>query len=247
VELERRVAERNGQLQAAHAARLRYLAAAGHDLRQPLVSIGLLGKLLGQQELPAPAADVLSRLEGAVEHMDDLFERLLAFSCLEAAAVQPKLEALPVQRIFEAVASHAHAHAQARGLRLRMRSTRAVVVADNTLLEQIVRNLVGNALRYTAAGSVLVAVRAHGPGWRLEVRDSGPGIAADDHARIFDEFVRLPQPVSVKVSQQAVPRDIGLGLGLAIAQRQAHLLGSRIELNSALGRGSRFWLALPRA
>jgi signal transduction histidine kinase len=252
-ELEQKVVERTAQLQLANQTRLRYLAAASHDLRQPLVGIGLMGQVLAQQPLPAAAEKLVQRLQRAVEHMDDLFGRLLALARLESAVVQPSWQPVRLQALFESLQLQGQSLAQAKGLKLRIRPTRAVVRADPTLLEQILANLLTNALRYTVRGSVLVAARPCAQGWRIEVRDSGPGIAPDDHARIFEEFVRLPRLPSDNLAahpadrQDAVTPDVdspGLGLGLAIAQRHAQLLDSRIGLESAPGCGSRFWLTL---
>lgn len=243
--LELRVAERTAQLQASNEARLRQLTAASHDLRQPLVSIGLLGELLNAQLLPAPARRTLARMQQAVTHMDDLFGRLLEFSRLEAGTVTPRLQAIPVQALFDVLAVHSEEPARAKGLRLRVRPTQAVVMADRLLLEQILHNLVSNALRYTPSGAVLVAARPASPDrWRIEVRDSGIGIAPADQQRIFDEFLSLPHPGSLPAADAGHP---GLGLGLAIVDRQARLLGTRVGLRSAPGRGSRFWVELPCA
>ena len=134
-----------------------------------------------------------------------------------------------------------------RCLRLRFRPTAAWVISDPLLLTQIVRNLVSNALRYTEQGSVLVALRpdAAGGGWRLEVRDSGMGIAPAQQALIFDAFVQLASPPAVQSAQSA--QEPGHGLGLAIVQRSAAALGHGLGLRSAPGRGSCFWLRLQRA
>lgn len=241
VALERRVAERTAELAAANAAKTRFLAAASHDLRQPVAAIGLLAGL-ARERLGATAGaaglTLLDKLERAALALEDLLRGLLDLSRLDAGAAAPRPQPVALQPLFDAIALHEQPHAQARGLRLRFRPTRAVVRSDPQLLEQMLRNLVANALRYTERGGVLVGVRRRGGELRLQVWDSGRGIAPQHRQQIFDEFVQLDPHRHGRH---------GLGLGLAIVQRGAALLGHGLGLTSREGRGSCFWVALQPA
>ena len=242
--LERRVAERTVELQAANAAKTRFLAAASHDLRQPMVSIGLLVGLLREQVGNGPLQRVVQRLQEAAGAMENLLNRLLDLSRLQAGTVRVQRKPLALQTLFEGVvATHAE-QAQRKGLQLRVRATGAVVRSDPALLEQVLGNLVGNAVRYTTAGGVLLAARRSGPRhWQVAVWDTGPGIPAAQHQAIFGEFVR-GEDLTDGASH---PAGLGLGLGLAIVQRATELLDTCVELRSQAGRGSCFSLRLPAA
>jgi signal transduction histidine kinase/ActR/RegA family two-component response regulator len=246
VTLERRVAERTRELQAANAAKTRFLAAASHDLRQPMVSIGLLVGLMKEQVSSEPMRRVLQRLQEATGAMEALLTRLLDLSRLQAGTVRVQRQPLDLKAVFEAVAAQHAEHAQRKGLQLRVRLPArpgpAVVDSDPALLAQILGNLVGNAVRYTEQGGVLLGLRAAGPAhWRVAVWDTGPGIPAEQHETIFGEFVRGDDPAVLAASAT------GLGLGLAIVQRSTTLLGTAVLLRSRIGRGSCFSVLLPRA
>jgi signal transduction histidine kinase/CheY-like chemotaxis protein len=241
--LETRVALRTRDLDAANAAKTRFIANASHDLRQPLVSVGLLLSLLRQEMAKTASStavqDLFARLGRAVSAMEDLLKHLLDFSRLDGAGrTPPKPRAVKLQDIFEAVQAHEASHAQLKGLRLRMRPTPHTVLSDPVLLEQILRNLVNNAIRYTEGGGVLVAVRTRRlPGQvQLCVWDTGAGIAADAQEAIFEPFVQLHNPGRVATE--------GLGLGLAIVRHASLQLGHALELSSRTGRGSCFRLTL---
>ncbi|MBX3621012.1 MAG: response regulator [Rhizobacter sp.] len=240
VELEHRVAERTEALQVANAAKTRFLAAASHDLRQPVVAIGLLIGLVRERVQAPDVRHMIDRAHEAVSAMEHLLQGLLDLSRLDSGVVQPRLAAVQVQALFDAIEAHEGPLAAARGLRLRFRPTGLTVRADPLLLDQLLRNLVSNALRYTDRGGVLVAARRQGRDQvRLQVWDSGRGIAPERQAEVFEEFVQLDNP--------ARDRSLGLGLGLAIVARCAHLLGTRVDLRSVPGRGSCFSVSLPRA
>jgi len=236
--LEQRVRERTQALAAAHAAKSRFLAAASHDLRQPVVTIGLLVGLLREQVTAPALRSMVARVDEAVAAMESLLAGLLDLSRLEAGTVRVRPQRVPLQPLFDAVAVHEDEAARRKGLRLRVRPTRRAVWADPVLLEQIVRNLVSNAVRYTDAGGVLVAARpATGGRVRVQVWDTGRGIASAQQAAVFEEFVQLDNPQR--------ERSQGLGLGLALVQRSAALLGAALALRSVPGRGSCFSLDLP--
>jgi signal transduction histidine kinase/ActR/RegA family two-component response regulator len=240
--LERRVLERTRELQAANMAKTRFLAAASHDLRQPMVSIGLLVGLVEEQVGSGPLRRVVQRLQEATASMDVLLTRLLDLSRLQAGTVRVQVQSLSLQSVFDSVVSQHSAQAQSKGLRLRARPTSAVVDSDPVLLAQILGNLVANAVRYTQRGGVLLAARSAGEThWRVAVWDTGPGIPADQHEAIFGEFVRGDGQAASAESA------MGMGLGLTIVQRSAELLNTAVALRSVVGRGSCFSVALPRS
>ncbi len=233
-ELEARVAARTRELARANESKTRFLAAASHDLRQPLVTIGLLVGMARDESGSATTRQLLDRADQAVGALENLLTGLLDLSRLESGVVRPRLAAVPLAGIFASIAAHEQETAAQKGLRLRLRPTTAVVRSDAVMLERILRNLVSNALRYTPRGSVLVAARRRGDALRIEVRDSGVGIAPEDQPGIYREFLRLDNPMRGHSS--------GMGLGLSIVQRSAEVLGHRVGLRSAPGRGSCFWV-----
>jgi len=240
LEVEKAEAEAaRGRAERANLAKSQLLAAASHDLRQPLHALSLFSGSLHSLALDDEAKDVASRIQANVAAMEKLFNGLLDISRLEAGVVESHREPVSCQDLFDRLAGYFDPVAEAQGLDLRFRDTGLWVDSDAALIEQICGNLVTNALRYTRTGGILVAARKRGQRVAIEVFDTGLGIAPQDQARIFDEFVQIGNPER--------DRSKGLGLGLAIAQRLAHILGSRIELRSVLGRGSHFRLALPAA
>jgi signal transduction histidine kinase/CheY-like chemotaxis protein len=240
LELEKAEAEAaRGRAEKANLAKSQLLAAASHDLRQPLHALSLFSGSLQSLALDDEAKDVASRIQSNVAAMEKLFNGLLDISRLEAGVVQSHRQPVSCQDLFDRLAGYFDPVADQQGLDLRFRDTDLWVDADPTLSEQICVNLAANALRYTRTGGVLVAARRRGDSVSIEVSDTGIGIARSDQARIFDEFVQIGNPER--------DRGKGLGLGLAIAQRLAAILGSQIEIASVEGRGSRFSFALPRA
>ena len=229
-EAARREAEETNRMKT------RFLAAASHDLRQPLHALGLFSDSL-QRRISDPEQKAIAKhIWESVEALEQTFDALLDISRLDAGIVQPKTEAFALMPLFERVAADCAPEAAAKGLELRVHATRLATRSDPVLVEQIVRNLVSNAIRYTDRGRVLIGCRALGPGVRVEVWDTGIGIAEDKRARIFDEFYQADER----------DRRKGLGLGLAIVRRVAHLLSIPIELESTVGRGSVFRFRLPR-
>ncbi len=240
-ELEGRVAERTRDLQAANAAKTRFVAAASHDLRQPVASIGLLAGLLREQPgLDAGSRGLLDRLMASVQALERLLKGLLDLSRFEAGSVRAQPRVLRLSTLFDAVASHEQSAAQARGLQLRLHGGGLAVHTDPVLLEQIVRNLVSNAVRYTERGGVLLSARRRGDDQvLLQVWDTGIGIPAARQAQVFEEFVQLDNP--------ARDGSRGLGLGLSLVRRAAEVLQAPLSLRSQPGRGSCFSLLLPLA
>lgn len=238
VTLEAKVRERTHDLAVATAVKGQFLAAASHDLRQPVAAIGLITDLLHERLTDPALKGLTERLTRAVVSMESLLKGLLDLSRLDSGMVEVKMQAVPLQALMEAIASHECESAQHKGLTLRVRATQALAWSDPILLEQILRNLVGNAVRHTEVGGILVGVRPRGAHWRIEVWDTGTGIHPADQDKIFDEFVQLHNP--------ARERRRGLGLGLAIVKRAAHLLGHPIAVASRPGRGSMFCVTVPR-
>lgn len=241
--LEQRVDERTQLLDAARReaerandAKTRFLTAVGHDLMQPLHAAQLFADALTQQLDDVAHKRVVGQIHGALDSTTDLLTGLFDMSRLEAGGLVPEPRVFPLAKVLDPLAVQFAALAQARGLRFRYLSTQAWVRSDPRLLRRIVQNFLANAVRYTAHGSLLLGVRHVRDGLRLEVHDTGPGIAPDQQAMIFEEFRR-----GEGVAGQ------GLGLGLAIADRLAMLLDSRIGLRSQPGRGSVFSIEVPRA
>jgi signal transduction histidine kinase/CheY-like chemotaxis protein len=236
--LEGKVEERTRQLEVANLAKSRFLAAASHDLRQPLHALGLFVAQLRGRTRADERKWIVGRLEAALSAMNELFNALLDVSKLDAGVLKPDLADFPVAQLLRQIETTFAGAAREKGLSLRVVMSGAWVRSDFVLLERIVFNLVSNAVRYTATGGVVAGCRRRGDRLRIEVWDSGPGIPPDQHQHIFGEFYRLAK----------ADRDQrgGLGLGLAIVDRLCRLLGHPIELTSTLGKGSCFSVTVPR-
>ncbi len=233
-----REAERDAAQQADHS-KTRFLAAASHDLRQPLQALGLFVATLAQRSLPDDIKNIVDKIEGSLEALEHLLDGLLDISRLDAGAIEAHSVAFPLQSLFDRMSLEFESLAERKGLSLRLLRTGATVRSDPALLERILRNLLSNAIRYTRSGGVVVGCRRKSTGLRIEVWDSGSGIAASDQKEIFREFRQLGGNTDGERH--------GLGLGLAIVERLSHLLGLQIELRSRLGKGSMFAIVLPAA
>jgi signal transduction histidine kinase/ActR/RegA family two-component response regulator len=225
--------------ETANRTKTQFLAAASHDLRQPLQALGLFVATLKLRTKEPEAQAAVSRIERSMGALEGVLEALLDVSRLDAGVVSPRIERFPVARVLDAVREQFADVAERHRLRFDVRPTEAWCESDPHMLGRIVANLVSNALRYTRQGGVVVGVRRAGASLRIEVWDSGPGVPADKRAEIFREFVQLENP--------ARSRDKGLGLGLAIVRRLSHLLDQPVDLRSVPGRGSVFWVTVPRA
>lgn len=235
--LERKVDERTQALTDANQAKSRFLAAASHDLRQPLHALNLLVAQLRTAPTSAERERLTLRVEDAVASVNGLFDGLLDISKLDAGGVTANPRAFPVQKVLDRIEATFMDDARARRLRLHVRQCAGWVFSDPVLLDRIVGNLVTNALRYTRDGGVVVGCRRRGGALRLEVWDSGIGIAPQKHGEIFAEFVQLAPAGSL--------RGEGLGLGLSIVARLAQLLNHPIGVASRPGHGSCFSVLLP--
>jgi signal transduction histidine kinase/CheY-like chemotaxis protein len=238
-DLEGKVEERTRQLEAANQAKSRFVAAASHDLRQPLHALGLFVAQLHGKLRAAERSQIISRIEDALSAMNELFSALLDISKLDAGATTVNITVFPVAQLLAHAETTFAGAAREKKLSFRALPSDAWVRSDFILLEQIVFNLITNALRYTRSGGVVVGCRKRGDQLRIEVWDSGIGIAADQHDKIFGEFYRLGEPDR--------DRRAGLGLGLAIVDRLCRLLDHPIEVKSTVGKGSVFAVTVPLA
>jgi len=234
----RELADKKNEAERANEAKTRFLAAASHDLRQPLHALSLFIDQLLRCRLTGEAGHLSMRIAESADVLGTLLNALLDISRLDAGALVPQPRRCALQPVLDRIALDFGGTAAQKGLQLCIRPTDVWVETDPTLAERILMNLVGNALRYTASGTVLVAARKRANRVRIEVRDSGPGIPAEAQQLIFSEFVQLSNP----------ERDHrkGLGLGLSIVRRMCALLSHPMGLRSVPGRGSVFWIEMPR-
>ncbi len=255
--MEQQVAERTQELnhamqalavakreaEAANESKSRFLAAASHDLLQPLNAARLFSSTLRQSadRLPVEEANLSRRVDHSLSVAEDLLSALLDISRLDQGALQPRWSEFPVQLLLGKLERQFAALASRRGLELRLRPSRVWLRSDQKMLQRILANLVGNALRYTREGGVLVGCRRRGDKAVIEVWDSGPGIAEADRERVFDEFERLAGEDESRFADQ------GLGLGLAICQRISLMLDTPLDLRSRVGTGSVFSVLVPVA
>ena len=230
---------RTEEAERASLAKSRFLAAASHDLRQPLHALGLFLSQLAQQDLDARSRQITERLVASTEAMEGLLDSLLDISRLDAGVLAPSPAVFDLRGKLEHMLARHATDAAEHGLALRLHCPPCWALTDPQLFERIVDNLLGNAVRYTPSGTVLLACRRRGQNWRVEVRDSGIGIHEDAQQIIFHEFVQLEN------AERA--RDKGMGLGLAIVRRLVDLLGLELSLRSAPGRGSVFAIELQAA
>lgn len=221
----------------ANAAKTRFLAAASHDLRQPIHALGLLFATLAERVRDERTGPLLKQIDSAVDAVDSMLKSLLDISKLDAGVVRPDVEPVELESLLERLDHEHQPIANLTGNRLRVRPTKLFVLTDEAMLQRILANLVSNALRYTTSGKVLVGARRRGTSIRIEIYDDGPGIPSYALEDIFLEFHQLGNPER--------DRRKGLGLGLAIVKRLAGLLDHPIEVRSNVGRGSRFSLTVP--
>ncbi len=220
----------------ANRAKSRFLRAASHDLLQPLSAAKLLLSHLEDVTTDPGQADLVGRIAATFESAEDLIRALLQIARLDSQRVEMNVGPVSLGRLFQRLSIDVQAQAEARGLDLRFVPSSAAVLSDPVHLRSIAQNLISNALKYTVSGRVLVGVRRAPGGVWLQVHDTGPGIAAKDQERIFNEFERL--------SHSDQP---GTGLGLTIVRRACQQLGHPLEVLSAPGRGSLFRVLLPLA
>lgn len=228
----REIAEQTNRTKSA------FLAAASHDLRQPLHAMSLLtGQLCEQLQQNDQAMKILAQINNSQSALSDILNALLDISRLDAGVLKPRLSHFPIAQLFGQLEQEFAPLALERGLSLRFRAAQAWLHTDASLLFRVLANLVDNAIKNSAAPGVLVAARRRGERWCIEVRDCGGGIPVEQQGAIFDEFIQLDNP--------GRDRSKGLGLGLSIVRRLNQLLKLEMSLDSKLGRGSCFKLLVP--
>ena len=236
--IEKALQKAKQEAERANAAKSRFLAAASHDLRQPLQTLSLLiGVLKETVEVQEPVKEVINNLGGTLTFMGDLLDTLLDINRLESGVITPHTTDFSVIRLFNRLKTRFETQAKKKGLELHVVPCRAMLRSDEVLLERIVQNILANAIRYTSMGKVLLGCRRRGSNLRIEVWDTGPGIPEEQRAMIFEDYYQLNNP--------ARDRQKGLGLGLAIVDRAARLLGHRVDVRSTVGKGSMFYLEVP--
>jgi PAS domain S-box-containing protein len=222
----------------ANAFKSRFLAAASHDLRQPLQSLGLYLSVLARQLHDPAQREICDKMRQSRDAVADILEALLDISKLESGAVTPRRSTFPLHTVLSRIVADTQPQAEQKGLQLRCFVTPDCRVhSDPALLERVIENLVGNAIRYTERGGVSISCKRDGAVIRIAIEDSGIGIPPEALERIFDEYYR--------VGDQSRGRGQGLGLGLSIVKHIAQLLDHPIEVRSRPGEGSTFTVTVP--
>jgi signal transduction histidine kinase/CheY-like chemotaxis protein len=239
IALAERLRQQKELADEANRAKSRFLAAASHDLRQPVHALGLFIGALRRVVMPLEGQRLIEQIEESTVAMDGLFSTLLDISQLDAGTVEVHRQSFPMGTLLERICRDHQAEATAKGLSLVWARSTAVINCDPVLLERILRNLVANAVRYTNHGRVLVGCRRKGATISIQVLDTGPGIPPDQRDRVFQEYYQLGNPERDRAK--------GLGLGLAIVRRLVDLLGCEMTLRSRVGHGSCFEVSVPMA
>ena len=224
---------------SATAIKTRFLAAASHDVRQPLQSVSLYLSILSRRLQEPDNLEIINKMRQSLDSMGEILDALLDISKLDSGFVVPEQGAFALQTILNQIHADNAPYAEEKGLTLRVEPTQLNAMSDPALLARIIENLVGNAIRYTEAGEVSVSCLADGPNIRVEVSDTGVGIPQEALETIFEEYFQLENPVR--------DRRKGLGLGLAIVRQIARLLEHELDVRSKPGQGSTFSVTLPLA
>lgn len=223
----------------ANQSKTRFLAAASHDVLQPLNAAHLSISALAELQTGDEGRKLVRQVERSLETMEDLLRTLLDISKLDAGVVQPVIGDVPLEPLFSSLRSDFLPLAEQKGLTLRFRPSTAVVRSDRSLLRRVLQNILSNALRYTRSGGVLVGVRHRRTKLRIDVIDTGYGIPDDQREAVFEEFHRGARRADSE------PTGAGLGLGLAIVRRMADALDHSVDFTSVVGKGTVFHLELP--
>jgi PAS domain S-box-containing protein len=220
----------------ANRAKSSFLAAASHDLRQPLQTLKLLQAALGPHHPSGEASNLVAGIGRSLDTMTSILSSLLDVNRLESGNLHPSASEFSLSEIFEPLAGDFVAPVQERGLRLRIVRSELIIRSDRRMLAEMIRNLLSNAVRYTDKGRILLGCRRAGDNVRIEVWDSGVGITEDQLPHIFHEYYQGPDGAERG----------GFGLGLAIVKRLGEILGHRVEVRSIPGKGTRFFIEVPR-
>lgn len=237
--IENELREAYREAEKADRAKTRFLAAASHDLRQPLQAISMFAGALKVSLEEGNSRDLVARIQECVGGANELLEALLDVSRLDAGVLTPRPSDFIACDLMERIELEFNAQAKEKRLALRIVPSTAIMHTDQALLHRIVGNLVANAVRYTDRGRILLGCRLRGQFLRFEIWDTGPGIEPDSRERIFEEFFQIGNPER--------DRQRGLGLGLAIVRRLAALLRLSVTLDSRPGKGSVFRVDVPLA
>jgi len=230
-------AKENAEL--ANLSKTRFLAAASHDVLQPLNAAHLSMSALAEIQTSDEGKKLVRQVERSLETMEDLLRTLLDISKLDAGVVRPEIGDVNLETLFASLRSDFQPLADLNGLKLKFRPAHATARSDRTLLRRILQNIISNALRYTRSGGVLVGIRHRGDTIRIDVADTGCGIPDDQRDAVFEEFHRG------SISADASLASGGLGLGLAIVRRIAGALSHPITFSSKVGRGTIFHIDVP--
>ncbi len=229
----------------AERAKSRFLAAAGHDMRQPLHALGLLVSAIAVRNRDPNLRALIARMEDSLDSFRTMLESLLDMTRLEAGMLKADRRNFPLAPMLRRLAAELSPTAERKGLRLRVARTTGIVHSDPALVERVLRNFLANAIQYTESGGILIGCRRRNDDLEVGVWDTGCGIPQDKLTAIFEEYTRLPHR-SASGSQSHVQGQ-GLGLGLAIVDHIARSLGHPVIVRSAPERGSMFAIRLPRA
>ncbi len=221
----------------ASALKSRFLAAASHDLRQPLQTLSLLQSILVERLKDEDVARLIGQVGVAIDVMTDTLNALLDVDGLEKGRIEPRITDFPVQLLFDRVASEFSSQAYAKNLVFKRIDCRATIRSDQRLLERLVENFVANAVKYTTRGKILLGCRRRGQILRIELWDTGPGVPEAERELIFEQFYRGRTPGGAG--------ERGLGLGLALVRSLADILGHRVGVRSVEGKGSMFFVEVP--
>ena len=223
-------------VERANRDKSRFLAAASHDLRQPMHALGLFAASLEKSLAASPLQPTVVNMIRAVDSLEQSCSAMLDLSKLDAGVVEPNMQSFPIRDLFRRLHMHCAGQAEELGLGLRFKPGGRIVTSDPQLLERVLGNLIHNAIRYTRQGGIVVLARARADCVCLEVWDTGIGIAADELPKVFDEFYQ--------VSNSGRDRTRGLGMGLAIVKRLVLLMGHELEVKSRPDRGTVFRILL---
>ena len=237
--LVKQLQEQKGDAEQANIAKSKFLAAASHDLRQPLHALTLFTSVLDEEIKYPKTRRVVDQIKASVDALKNLFNALLDISKLDAGVIKVERTDFNLQPLLDKLANDFEPLAKEKGLQIDCSICTYAVRSDLTQLEQILRNYISNAIRYTDNGEIKLTCVADDKNITINVIDTGIGIAQDKQQEIFEEFHQLSNPER--------DRSKGLGLGLAIVHRTAKLLGHRINVESQPGKGSTFSISVPQA
>ena len=235
--MEDELRQAKSDAEAANIGKTRFLAAASHDLLQPLNAARLFTSALAQQSLNNETSQLVDNLDGSLKAAEELITAILDISKLDAGALEPSITDFTLEEVFSSLSADFKAMAEDKQLKFRCLNNKVVVRSDQQLLRRVLQNFLSNAIRYTQQGGVLLGARRRGNYLRIEVWDSGVGIPQNKLKEVFEEFRRIDNPKHSQVQ--------GLGLGLAITERIARMLGHKVNVRSWPTKGMVFSVDVP--